>query len=320
MDKPTTKSKPKITGWATKGKCIIGVKSEGCQQRSGKVREILDLGDTMLFIATDRMSAYDVVMNQPIPGKGIILTEFTEFWMNMMEYVVPNAMITTNIDEIGEYIDLGHWGTREKLRGRGRSMLMRKCKPLAIECIVRGYLSGSGWKEYQKSGTVCGIKLPAGLVESQELPDGPIFTPSTKAETGHDRNITFEEACEIVGEDVAIQVRDMSLSIYNIGQGYAHARGIIIADTKFEFGIDEAGKLVLIDEVLTPDSSRFWPVEGYEPGCSQPSFDKQFLRDYLEGLYKTGEWNKQSPPPPLPEVIIRVTAEKYAEALRLLTE
>jgi phosphoribosylaminoimidazole-succinocarboxamide synthase len=274
--------------------------------RSGKVREIFDLGDALLFVASDRISAFDVIMPNPIPEKGRVLTAFSEFWFGKTRHIVENHFFTSDYDAIAQRV-----GDRPALRGR--SMLVRKCRPLAVECIVRGYLAGSGWKEYQQSRTVCGIKLPAGLVESSELPE-PIFTPSTKAETGHDENISFERAVEILGRPVAEKVRDHTIAIYKFARDYARQRGILIADTKFEFGFD-GDKLILIDEALTPDSSRFWPADGYKPGGPQPSFDKQFLRDYLETL----DWNKTPPGPQLPDEIVRKTSEKYLEALARLT-
>ncbi len=274
--------------------------------RSGKVREIFDLGDALLFVASDRISAFDVIMPNPIPEKGRVLTAFSEFWFGKTRHIIENHFLTSDYDAIARRV-----GDLPALRGR--SMLVRKCRPLAVECIVRGYLAGSGWKEYRQHRTVCGIPLPAGLVESSELPE-PIFTPSTKAETGHDENISFERAVEILGRPVAEQVRDYSIAIYKFARDYARQRGIIIADTKFEFGFD-SDKLILIDEALTPDSSRFWPADGYRPGGPQPSFDKQFLRDYLETL----DWNKTPPGPQLPDEIIQKTSAKYLEALARLT-
>ncbi len=281
---------------------IPGVK----KLRSGKVREIFDLGDALLFVATDRISAFDVIMPNPIPEKGRVLTAFSEFWFGKTRHIVENHFLTSDYDAIANRV-----GDRPALRGR--SMLVRKCRPLAVECIVRGYLAGSGWKEYRQHQTVCGIPLPAGLVESSELPE-PIFTPSTKAETGHDENISFERAVEILGRPVAEKVRDYTIAIYKFARDYARQRGIIIADTKFEFGFD-GEKLILIDEALTPDSSRFWPADGYQPGGPQPSFDKQFLRDYLETL----DWNKTPPGPQLPAEIVQKTSAKYLEALARLT-
>jgi phosphoribosylaminoimidazole-succinocarboxamide synthase len=287
--------------------------------RSGKVREIFDLGDALLFVASDRISAFDVIMPDPIPEKGRVLTAFSEFWFGKTRSIVENHFLTSDFEEIAGHVTSRGGGAPAEVSGpaidplRGRSMLVRKCRPLAVECIVRGYLAGSGWKEYRQNRTVCGIPLPGGLVESSELPE-PIFTPSTKAETGHDENISFERAVAILGRPVAEKVRDYSIAMYNFARDYARQRGIIIADTKFEFGFD-GDKLILIDEALTPDSSRFWPADSYKPGGPQPSFDKQFLRDYLETL----AWDKTPPGPPLPEEIIRKTSEKYLEALARLT-
>jgi len=274
--------------------------------KSGKVREVYDLGDALLFVASDRLSAFDVVLPTPIPEKGRVLTQLSEFWFGKLKGITDTHFLTSDFETIA-----GRVGRHEVLRGR--SMLVRKCRPLAVECIVRGYLSGSSWKEYKKSQTVCGIRLPAGLVESSKLPE-PIFTPSTKAETGHDENISFDEAAKILGAPLAARVRDLALAIYQFARDYAATRGIIIADTKFEFGLD-GDKVLLIDEVLTPDSSRFWPADQYRPGGPQPSFDKQYVRDYLETL----DWNKQYPGPTLPDEIVRKTTEKYLEALQRLT-
>ena len=275
--------------------------------RSGKVRELFDLGDSLLMVATDRISAFDCIMPDGIPRKGEVLTQISHFWFEKFAALVPNHLLAGAKDPLPER--LREFSTRLE----GRSMIVKKSQPLAIECVVRGYLSGSGWKEYQQSQTVCGIKLPEGLTESAPLPE-PIFTPATKAETGHDENIPFARAVEIVGAEIAEQARAYSLQIYAAARAYARDRGIIIADTKFEFGLFE-GKLILIDEVLTPDSSRFWPADLYEAGRSQPSFDKQFLRDYLERL----GWNKQPPAPPLPDYVVQKTQEKYLEAYGLLT-
>ncbi len=276
--------------------------------KRGKVRDIYDLDDRLLIVASDRISAYDVVMDDPIPDKGRILTQMSLFWFDKVSRIVPNHVIASDPTDYPSPCD--HFADQL----RGRSMLVRKAEPLAVECIVRGYLSGSGWKEYLEQGSVCGIKLPEGLKESQELPS-PIFTPSTKAEEGiHDENISFERAAEVIGQDLAEKVREISLAIYQYGRDYAIERGIIIADTKFEFGLCD-GQLILIDEVLTPDSSRFWPADEYEPGRPQKSFDKQFLRDYLTEI----GWAKQPPPPKLPDEIIQKTREKYLEALRRIT-
>ena len=277
--------------------------------KSGKVREIFDLGDRLLFVASDRISAFDVVMPNGIPRKGEVLTQISYFWFGQTESFQPNHLVS----KPGDPLPANLQASADKI-GR-RYMIVKKCKPLAIECIVRGYLAGSGWKEYQKTQTVCGIKLPGGLKESSELPE-PLFTPSTKAESGHDENISFEQAKKIAGDDIAEQARAASLKIYNFARDYARKRGIIIADTKFEFGIDDAtGKLVLIDEVLTPDSSRFWPADQYAPGKSQPSFDKQFVRDYLETL----DWDKTPPGPILPDDVVSKTTAKYLDAYERLT-
>lgn len=275
--------------------------------KSGKVREIFDLGDRLLIVATDRISAFDVIMPNGIPRKGEVLTQISHFWFGRSASWQPNHLLAGPTDPLPPAL--------QPFAGQlaRRSMIVKKAKPLAIECVVRGYLAGSGWKEYRASQTVCGIKLPAGLTESAELPE-PIFTPATKAETGHDENISFAEAERIVGAGVAEQARAASLRLYSDARSYARQRGIIIADTKFEFGLVD-GRLILIDEVLTPDSSRFWPADQYQPGRGQPSFDKQFLRDYLETL----DWNKQPPGPALPPDVVRKTGEKYLEAFRRLT-
>jgi len=275
--------------------------------RSGKVREVFDLGDRFLLVASDRISAFDVIMPNGIPRKGEVLTQLSHFWFAKFASLTPNHLLAGADDPLPASLQ------PYAAQLARRSMIVKKAKPLAIECIVRGYLSGSGWKEYKKSQTVCGIQLPAGLTESAELPE-PIFTPSTKAEAGHDENISFEEAVKIVGLDFATQARDLSLKIYKAGRDYARERGIIIADTKFEFGVFE-GKLILIDEVLTPDSSRFWPADQYAPGQGQPSFDKQFVRDYLETL----TWDKNPPGPQLPEDVVTKTSAKYLEAYERLT-
>jgi len=280
--------------------------------KSGKVREVFDLGDRLLFVATDRISAFDVIMPNGIPRKGEVLTQISCFWFAQTESFQPNHRISRPGDTFGVPALAGLPDDLKRKLAR-RSMIVKKARPLAIECVVRGYLAGSGWKEYQKSRTVCGIKLPPGLKESSELPE-PIFTPATKAETGHDENISFERAKRIVGDDMAGQARAASLRMYNFARDYAHQRGIIIADTKFEFGLDN-GKLILIDEVLTPDSSRFWPVDQYAPGKGQPSFDKQFVRDYLETL----DWDKTPPGPKLPDDIVAKTTAKYLEAYERLT-
>jgi phosphoribosylaminoimidazole-succinocarboxamide synthase len=275
--------------------------------KSGKVREIFDLGDAFLLVASDRISAFDVIMPNGIPRKGEVLTQISHFWFEQFAALVPNHLLAGANDPLPKNLQ----PFAERLARR--CMIVKKAKPLAIECIVRGYLSGSGWKEYKKSQTVCGLKLPSGLTESAELP-APIFTPSTKAEAGHDENISFDQAAKIVGAELAAQACDLSLKIYQAGRDDARQRGIIIADTKFEFGLFD-GKLILIDEVLTPDSSRFWPADQYAPGKGQPSFDKQFVRDYLETL----DWNKTPPGPVLPPEVVAKTSAKYLEAYERLT-
>jgi phosphoribosylaminoimidazole-succinocarboxamide synthase len=276
--------------------------------KRGKVRDIYEVEDKLLIVASDRMSAFDVVMDEPIPDKGKILTHISLFWFKQLNSIVENHLISSN--------PLKYPQSCQKYRNdlEGRSMLVRKAEPLPVECIVRGYLSGSGWLEYQSKGTICSISLPPGLVESEKLPQ-PVFTPSTKAEEGvHDENISFERAIEILGRARAEEVRDLSLRIYESGRDLAAQKGIIIADSKFEFGF-ENNRLILIDEVLTPDSSRFWPMDEYRPGGPQKSFDKQFLRDYLDAL----DWPKKPPPPKLPPEIIEKTRERYLEALERLT-
>jgi len=275
--------------------------------KSGKVREIFDLGDYLLMVATDRISAFDCIMPNGIPRKGEVLTQISDFWFDQMSALVPNHRLIKANDPLPPLLK----PYAAKLARR--SMIVKKAQPLPIECVVRGYLAGSGWKEYEQSQTVCGIRLRDGLVESSELPK-PIFTPATKAETGHDINISFDQAAGIAGGEVAERVRDLSLHLYETARRYAQRRGIIIADTKFEFGLYE-GLLILIDEVLTPDSSRFWPADQYQPGRSQPSFDKQFVRDYLETL----AWDKRPPAPALPPEVVAKTYGKYLEAYRRLT-
>ncbi len=275
--------------------------------KSGKVREVFDLGQRLLFVATDRISAFDCVMPNGIPRKGEVLTQISYFWFDQTRHLAPNHLAAEAGDPLPAELQ-----KFAPLLAR-RSMIVQKAQPLAIECVVRGYLTGSGWKDYQRTGSVCGLKLPPGLRDSSRLPE-PLFTPATKAETGHDENISFAQACEITGRDLAEKARDMSISIYNFAAEYALRRGIIIADTKFEFGLFD-GKLVLIDEVLTPDSSRFWPADQYEVGRSQPSFDKQYVRDYLEKL----SWNKQPPAPALPADIVARTTAKYLDAYARLT-
>ncbi|MDR4497451.1 MAG: phosphoribosylaminoimidazolesuccinocarboxamide synthase [Candidatus Scalindua sp.] len=273
----------------------------------GKVRDIYEIGENLLFIATDRISAFDSVLRNGIPYKGKVLTHLSEFWFQHMSDLTENHLITTKIDEI----DTLRREDKELLRER--SMLVKKVKVIPVECVVRGYLAGSGWKEYKENGTVCKIKLPPNLKECEKLPE-PIFTPSTKATSGHDENISYEEVVEITGEKLAEELRQKSIEIYKKANGYALTKGIIISDTKFEWGVYD-NKTILIDEILTPDSSRFWPLEDYSPGRSQPSFDKQFVRDYLE----TCGWDKKSPPPLLPDNIINITSKKYLEACVKLT-
>jgi phosphoribosylaminoimidazole-succinocarboxamide synthase len=274
--------------------------------RSGKVREVFDLGDTLLFVVTDRLSAFDVVLPDPIPHKGAVLNQISAFWFKRFADVV-NHFVTADFAEFPPQLR----AFRDQLAGR--SMIVRKTKPLTVECVVRGYLAGSGWKEYQKSQSVCGIKLPPGLKLASQLPE-PIFTPSTKAEQGHDENIDMPECARILGQETANRAKDLSLKIYSAGRDHAAARGIIVADTKFEFGqIDN--DLLLIDEVLTPDSSRFWPADQYVVGQSPPSFDKQFVRDYLETL----DWDKTPPGPRLPAEVIEKTSAKYVEAFERIT-
>jgi phosphoribosylaminoimidazole-succinocarboxamide synthase len=280
------------------------------QPKRGKVRDIYDLGDKLLIVATDRISAFDVVLPNGIPKKGIVLNQISRFWFEQTTEIAPNHLISTSVEDFPEIL----WKYRSILQGR--SMLVKKTKPLPVECIVRGYLAGSGWKEYQRNQTVCGITLPPGLVEASKL-ESPIFTPSTKAKEGeHDENIPFERVVEILGKELAERIKDLSLSIYTFACNIAERRGIIIADTKLEFGIEkETGELLIIDELLTPDSSRFWPKEDYKPGGPQKSFDKQFVRDYLESI----GWNKKPPAPELPPHIVQKTSEKYVEALYRLT-
>jgi phosphoribosylaminoimidazole-succinocarboxamide synthase len=275
--------------------------------KSGKVREIFDLGEAFLLVATDRISAFDCIMPNGIPRKGEVLTQLSHFWFDRFAALIPNHLLARASDPLPAALN------PFASQVARRSMIVKKANPLAIECVVRGYLAGSGWKEYRERQTVCGIELPPGLVESSELPE-PIFTPATKAESGHDENISFEEAARITGAEIAAQARAASLKIYTEARAYARERGIIIADTKFEFGIFE-GELLLIDEVLTPDSSRFWSADRYQPGRGQPSFDKQFVRDYLETL----DWNKTPPAPMLPPEVVAKTQAKYLEAYERLT-
>jgi len=277
--------------------------------RRGKVRDVYLVDeDRLLIVATDRISAFDCVLPTPIERKGEVLTALSQFWFDKLGPIVPNHLITTNVDEMPEAVR-SHAQTL-----KGRSMLVRRGEVFPVECVVRGYLVGSGWKDYLKTGEVCGIKLPAGLRESEELPE-PLFTPSTKAEQGHDENISEDQVRTILGEKTTSLLRDTSLQLYTAARNYARTRGIIIADTKFEFGLDKNQELVLVDEVLTPDSSRFWPADSYAPGRSQPSFDKQFVRDYLETL----AWDKKPPAPPIPPDVAAATTGRYLDAYKLLT-
>lgn len=274
--------------------------------RQGKVRDIYDLGDHLLLVATDRISAFDYVLGSGIPDKGKVLTQLSAFWFGRTSGIVHNHLISTDVNA---YPEAAH---RHAQALAGRSMLVRKTLPVPIECVARGYLAGSGWKEYQQTGRVCGVELPRGLRESDRLPE-PIFTPATKAETGHDINISEADAGRLIGADLVARLRDLTLALYRHGAARAEACGILVADTKFEFG-QLKDEVVLIDEVLTPDSSRFWPKDTYRPGASQPSFDKQYVRDYLESI----RWNKQPPVPALPDEVVARTREKYVEAFRRL--
>lgn len=275
----------------------------------GKVRDIYAIDDRhMLIVTSDRLSAFDVILPDPIPGKGMILNSISKFWFDKTRHMIPNHLAPLALEDVLS-------DDEERSQVEGRAMLVKRLKALPIEAVVRGYLIGSGWKDYRASGKVCGLPLPDGLELAQKLPDA-LYTPSSKAAVGeHDENISFEQTCELVGEDMAAKVRETALALYRFAADFALQRGIIIADTKFEFGVDENGTLILIDEALTPDSSRFWPASSYRQGISPPSFDKQFVRDYLETL----DWNKRAPGPRLPKDILRKTSEKYAEALRLLT-
>ncbi len=289
-----------------KSTALLTTSIENYPKRSGKVRDIYELPEHILLIAADRISAFDVVMSNGIPDKGRVLTQISAFWFDLLKDITPNHLVSTAMKDLpedcrGDELD-------------GRFMLCKKAKVIPVECIVRGYLAGGGWKEYQEQGTVCGIALPEKLKQCAELPE-PIFTPSTKAEHGHDENITFEIACDTVGEKLMTEVRDRSLAIYNKARQYAAERGIILADTKFEWGMDSDGEIILIDECLTPDSSRFWPADSYKPGKSQPSFDKQFVRDYLDEI----KFDRTPPGPPLPAEIVQKTRAKYIEAYTRLT-
>ena len=282
---------------------LTGVERHG----RGKVRDVYLIGDRLLIVATDRISAFDYILATGIPDKGRVLTQLSIFWFDFLKDLTPNHFLSARVEDYPDPFP------RFQDQLEGRSMLVQRARMIDIECVARGYISGSGWKEYREHSTVCGIRLPRGLRESDKLPE-PIFTPATKAQSGHDENISFERACSLIGEDLAKNVRDLTLSIYTRAARYAETRGIIIADTKFEFGF-VGEDLVLADEVLTPDSSRFWPAETYQPGGPQFSFDKQFVRDYLESIH----WNKQPPAPPLPRDVAEKTSEKYREAYRVLT-
>ncbi len=275
--------------------------------RRGKVRDVYEIGDKLIFVASDRISAFDVIMNEPIPMKGEILTKISKFWFEKTKHIVNNHFISTDIKDFPEICK------KYKTELDGRAMLVKKSKPIMLECVVRGYVAGSGWKEYKKQGTICGIKLPTGLKEYEKLPE-PIFTPSTKAEVGHDENIGFDAAIKIVGKDIAERVKKYSLLLYNFAYNYLFKRGIILADTKFEFGLNENNEIILIDEAITPDSSRFWLLKDYNAGKVEMNFDKQVLRDYLE----TTNWNKQAPAPKLPDEIINKTVDKYKFALNAI--
>jgi len=289
-------------------KIVLETNFEGVKfLRKGKVRDIYEVNDYLLIVATDRVSAFDVVLPTGIPGKGMVLTQISLFWFNQVKDIIENHVVSANIEEFPESL------IKYKDILEGRSMLVRKATPLPVECIVRGYITGSGWKDYQKTGMVCGIKLPSGLKESQKLPE-PIFTPSTKADQGHDINIIFEETIKILGKETAEKIRNFAIAIYKKASEIAEKKGIIIADTKMEFGFYN-GKIILIDELLTPDSSRFWSMKDYSPGKSQDSYDKQIVRDYLLSI----KWDKKPPAPQLPEEIVKKTSERYEEIFKILT-
>jgi phosphoribosylaminoimidazole-succinocarboxamide synthase len=276
--------------------------------RVGKVRDIYELEDALLLVATDRISAFDYVLGSGIPDKGKVLTQLSTFWFEQTQHIVRNHLITANVRDYPASLQ-AHAATLA-----GRSMIVRRTEPIPVECVARGYLSGSGWKEYVATGAVCGIRLPAGLRESDRLPE-PIFTPATKATSGHDLNVSEDEAGRLVGRELVARLKMLTLQLYRFGAAHAEAHGIILADTKFEFGLLPSGELILIDEVMTPDSSRYWPQDSYRPGGPQPSFDKQYVRDYLEAI----RWNKQPPVPTLPDEVVLRTREKYLEAHRRLT-
>jgi len=284
--------------------------------RRGKVREMYEVdAESLLMVASDRVSAFDVVMNEAVPFKGAVLTQLSAFWFARLAQVIPNHLITADAGEIVRRVPAL---ARHRAMLAGRSMLVRRTTPMPFECVVRGYLSGSAWAEYRKAGTLAGEPLPAGLVESAKL-EPAIFSPATKAETGHDENVTFGRVVEALGQHLAGELKRASLAVYEAGRAYAAQRGIVIADTKFEFGTTGEGTLLLIDEVLTPDSSRFWPADQYQPGKGQPSFDKQPLRDYLAGVKAAGRWDGNAPPPPLPADVVQATSERYREAYRRIT-
>ena len=284
--------------------------------RRGKVREVYDAGpDALLLVASDRVSAFDVVMNEAVPLKGAVLTQMSAFWFQHLAQAAPSHFITAATDEIIERLPAL---AAHRAQVSGRSMLVRRTEPVPFECVVRGYLSGSAWQEYKSQGTLAGEALPKGMLESARL-DPALFSPATKAESGHDINVTYGTVEQALGADVARRLRSLSFAVYTAGRDYAAGRGIIIADTKFEFGHAPDGSLLLIDEVLTPDSSRFWPADRYAPGGTQPSFDKQPLRDYLATLKQAGTWNGEAPPPPLPAEVVQATSARYLEAYRLIT-
>ncbi len=289
-------------------KVVLQTAAAGLPVRRGKVRDIYDLGDRLVLVASDRISAFDVVMPNGIPCKGILLTQISRFWFERYEDQFNNQVISTDLKDFPEPF------RREAEIFAGRSMLVRKFKVVPVECVVRGYITGSGWKEYQKTGCICGIELPKGLSQCGKLPEA-IFTPTTKADVGHDESLTFEQAENMIGGDLARRLREATIKLYTLAADYARERGIIIADTKFEWGLDDQNQLILVDEVLTPDSSRFWPAEQYEPGHDQPSFDKQFVRNYLETL----SWNKTPPGPVLPDDVVQGTMKRYVEAYEKLT-